>query len=288
MTGFGKTTGEFNNRKYSIEIKSLNSKQTDITVRLPMAFREKEIFLRNILATELIRGKIEFSIRLDNDTSEKGNSINAELFNEYLNQLKALSEKSGMVVDSDTYFRTIMRMPDILKPVNEDFDEDEWSGVFQEIKNALNLMNDFRIQEGNAVGDDILQRIETIKQLSDAIEKYENERIENLRERIAKNLAEVSKKENIDQNRLEQEIIYYLEKLDITEEKVRLANHLSYFKQTADEEENVGKKLGFISQEIGREINTIGSKASHAEIQKIVVQMKDELEKIKEQLMNVL
>jgi uncharacterized protein (TIGR00255 family) len=275
MTGFGKTTGEFNNRKYSIEIKSLNSKQTDITVRLPMAFREKEIFLRNILATELIRGKIEFSIRLDNDTSEKGNSINAELFNEYLNQLKALSEKSGMVVDSDTYFRTIMRMPDILKPVNEDFDEDEWSGVFQEIKNALNLMNDFRIQEGNAVGDDILQRIETIKQLSDAIEKYENERIENLRERIAKNLAEVSKKENIDQNRLEQEIIYYLEKLDITEEKVRLANHLSYFKQTADEEENVGKKLGFISQEIGREINTIGSKSSHAEIQKIVVQMKD-------------
>ncbi len=288
MTGFGKSNCEYNNRKYSIEIKSLNSKQSDIYARIPVLFKEKEILLRNFISANLVRGKIEISIRMENDASDKVNIINKELFADYLIQLKSMSGKAELDIDDNNLFRTVMRMPDILKPAVEAFDELEWNAVFKEIKEAVKHLDEYRIQEGAAIGSDILFRVKKIGELLSEIPAFETERIKIIRERLLKNLGEFNKVENIDENRLEQELIYYLEKLDITEEKVRLVNHLDYFNKTAEENESSGKKLGFISQELGREINTIGSKASHVEIQKIVVQMKDELEKIKEQLMNVL
>lgn len=288
MTGYGKATCECNNHQYSIEIKSLNSKQSDINIRIPLFFKEKEIFIRNLLNTKLVRGKIECSIRMENESTEKGNNLNKSLFKEYFQQLKTISEEMGTKVDDEAIFRSVVRLPDLLKTSSEELSEDEWNLLEGKILEAIEQLESFRIQEGKALSDDILFRIRSISELLSRIPDFEAERILTIKERMQKNLNDYISSENIDLNRYEQEIIYYLEKLDITEEKIRLANHLTYFKETTEESDLSGKKLGFITQEIGREINTIGSKASHTEIQKIVVQMKDELEKVKEQLMNVL
>ncbi len=288
MTGYGKANCECNNHQYTIEIKSLNSKQSDINIRIPQFFKEKEIAIRNLLNNKLVRGKIECSIRMENESTEKGNSINKNLFKEYFRQLKTISEELGSKVDDETIFKSVVRLPDLLRTGNDELSDEEWKMLEIKMGEALSQLESFRVQEGNALSEDIIYRIDSIYSLLQKIPAFEDERMQTIKERLQKNLADSVSSENVDLNRFEQEIIYYLEKLDITEEKIRLANHLSYFKSTSEENDLSGKKLGFITQEIGREINTIGSKASHTEIQKIVVQMKDELEKIKEQLMNVL
>ncbi len=288
MTGYGKANCECNNHQYTIEIKSLNSKQSDINIRIPQFFKEKEIAIRNLLNNKLVRGKIECSIRMENESTEKGNSINKNLFKEYFRQLKTISEELGSKVDDETIFKSVVRLPDLLRTGNDELSDEEWKMLEIKMGEALAQLESFRVQEGNALSEDIIYRIDSIYSLLQKIPAFEDERMQTIKERLQKNLADSVSSENVDLNRFEQEIIYYLEKLDITEEKIRLANHLSYFKSTSEENDLSGKKLGFITQEIGREINTIGSKASHTEIQKIVVQMKDELEKIKEQLMNVL
>jgi len=288
MTGFGKATCEFENNKFSIEIKSLNNKQTDIQVRLPQSYKAKEIEIRNLLISNLIRGKIELFLRLEFSNESSSATINESVFNAYLKQIKKLNKKQKLKLDKKTIFESIMRMPDVLNAPEVEVDEKEWKEIFDTIKKAIAQLVDFRKQEGKAIGKDILNRIENIRKLLQAVPAFEEERVLKIKERIQNNINENISAEKIDSNRLEQEIIFFLEKLDITEEKVRLSNHLKYFEKTASEKSPIGKKLTFISQEIGREINTLGSKASHAEIQKLVVQMKDELEKIKEQLMNVL
>ena len=288
MTGFGKASCEFENNKFSVEIKSLNNKQTDIQVRLPQNYKAKEIEIRNLLASTLIRGKIELNLRLEFSNESSLANINESVFNSYLKQIKKLNKKQNLKLDKNTIFESIMRMPDVLKAPEVELDEEEWEQIFATIKKAIVQLVDFRKQEGKAIGKDILNRIENIRKLLLAVSPFEEERVLKIKERIQNNVKENISAENIDTNRLEQEIIFFLEKLDITEEKVRLGNHLKYFEKTASEKTPIGKKLIFISQEIGREINTLGSKASHSEIQKLVVQMKDELEKIKEQLMNVL
>jgi len=288
MTGFGKATCEYENRKFSIEIKSLNNKQTDIQVRLPQSYKAKEIELRNLLVSSLMRGKIELFLRLEFSNESSSANINENVFNSYLKQIKKLNKKQNLKLDKNTIFESIMRMPDVLKAPEVELDEKEWKEIFATIKKAIAQLVDFRKQEGKAIGKDILNRIENIRKLLLAISPFEEERVLKIKERIQNHVKENISAENIDTNRLEQEIIFFLEKLDITEEKVRLSNHLKYFEKTASEKSPIGKKLIFISQEMGREINTLGSKASHSEIQKLVVQMKDELEKIKEQLMNVL
>ncbi len=288
MTGFGKASSDLKNKKYSVELKSLNNKQTDIQIRIPQNYREKEMYIRKLIISKLLRGKIELSIRLDGNTTGAASTINPDTFAKYYTQLRALSKEQKIDLQDDTVFESIMRLPDILKTEESELDETEWIALSKAIDQALEQLLAFRKQEGKALETDILKRIAKIRHFAEQVPQYEAERIEKIRERINSNLNELKSKEGIDKNRFEQEIIYYLEKLDITEEKVRLANHLNYFEKTSQEQAPLGKKLSFISQEIGREINTLGSKASHYEIQKLVVQMKDELEKIKEQLMNVL
>jgi uncharacterized protein (TIGR00255 family) len=288
MTGFGKTTCEINGKTITIEVKSLNSKQLDIYSRLPNIYKDKEIEIRNIIASQLKRGKIDFSITFDSNDSGNSSKINLALVKEYYNQIKEIDSKLGITTDDTSLLPTILRFPDVLKTGKEELNETEWNKIVNKIADALSMVELFRNQEGLALEKDILSRIKLIEDLLLAIQPFEEERMQKLREKINNGMADVFEKEKIDTNRFEQEMIFYLERLDITEEKVRLTNHCSFFKEVSKKEDQAGKKLGFIAQEIGREINTIGSKANHSEIQKLVVQMKDELEKIKEQLMNVL
>lgn len=288
MTGFGKTTVESGNKKIIIEIKSLNSKQLDLNLRLPNLFKEKEMEIRGMVKEKLDRGKVDMNIYFDNSETDKDVSVNSTVVMQYFNQMMDISTKLGIEPDKDGLLQTIMRFPDTLQVKSEELAEEEWSQLQKGIEKALEEINKFRTQEGKALIKDIIHRVELIQQLASEVPQFEVKRVETIRQKLLEKINEWTEVKNIDQNRLEQEIIYYLEKLDITEEKVRLANHCKYFLETIDKEEAPGRKIGFIAQEIGREINTMGSKANDHDIQKLVVRMKDELEKIKEQSLNVL
>ena len=288
MTGFGKTTVEVNNKKIIIEIKSLNSKQFDMNLRMPPLYREKEMEVRALVKEQLDRGKIDMIIYFDNAETGKNGSINRPVVIEYFHQLVEISEQLGMEPDKNGLLQTVMRFPDTLQVKNEELEEEEWQALCDGINQALTAINNFRLQEGQALAKDIRHRVLLIQELASQVPPFEQQRIVSIRQRLQEKINEWTDITNIDQNRLEQEIVYYLEKLDITEEKVRLANHCKYFLETIEKEDAPGRKIGFIAQEMGREINTLGSKANDHDMQKLVVLMKDELEKIKEQSLNIL
>ncbi len=286
MTGFGKAECEINNKKVSIEIKSLNSKNIDIYTKIRGIYREKELYIRNLLSKQLERGKIEFSLYYEIINEEKTNIINQEVVKNYIKQLQSVNTDLELN-SNEQLLQSAMRLPDVLTPSKEELDNEEWEVVNSQINTAIENIISFRKQEGESLQKDISLRINNIESKLKEVEQFESQRIETVKQRIKDNLEELKIK-NIDNDRFEQELIYYLEKFDITEEKVRLKNHCKYFIEMLSEEGAIGKKLGFISQEIGREINTLGSKANNTDIQKIVVNMKDELEKIKEQVLNIL
>ena len=288
MTGFGKMTIETGNKKIVIEVKSLNSKQLDINLRIPNLYKEKEMEIRNLIKNWLERGKIDVCIYFDNSETEKAVSINSLVVEQYFKQMLEVANTLGVEINNNELLQTIMRFPDTLKQPSEELDEAEWLQLKAWTEKALEMTDLFRKREGEVLIKDILHRIDLIKAYAAEVPQYEGKRIEGVRQRLQEKMKEWQEIQNIDQNRMEQEIIYYLEKLDITEEKVRLANHCQYFIETVEKEEAPGRKLGFIAQEIGREINTMGSKANDHDIQKLVVHMKDELEKIKEQSLNIL
>jgi uncharacterized protein (TIGR00255 family) len=281
MTGYGKSVLQLPTKKITIELKSLNSKSLDLNTRMPSIYREKELDIRKILADILERGKIDFSIFIEVTAEDTSTQINVPVVKQYINQLKK-------VVDGDELelLKMAVRFPDALNTVREEIDEDEWKAIQQEITKAIEALNNYRLNEGKVLEQDFNNRIVIISDLLDKVIAMDPERIEGVRERLLKGVEEL--KDKYDENRFEQELIYYIEKFDITEEKVRLKNHLNYFLESINSADSNGKKLGFISQEMGREINTIGSKSNYAPMQQLVVQMKDELEKIKEQLLNVL
>lgn len=282
MTGFGKAVLQLPTKKISVEIKSLNSKNLDLNVRIPSNYKEKEFALRNQIAEQAERGKVDFSIYLEITAEETTSKINAPIVKAYIAQMK------NIIPDADPteLMKMAVRMPDALKTDRDEIDENEWQKVQETINEAIESFKKFRASEGKVLQNDFVNRIETIRSLMQQTLSFDKERVEIVKTRLRDALSDI--KENIDENRFEQELIYYLEKYDITEEKVRLENHLNYFLQTLNTESSTGRKLGFITQEIGREINTMGSKSNHSEMQKLVVQMKDELEKIKEQVLNVL
>ncbi len=286
MTGYGKSTCEFKNKKISIEIKTLNSKGIDLNTRIPSQYKEHELEIRSEIINKLERGKVDFSIFVEQTGAEKNTIINTEIVENYLSQLQKIAKDNNL---SDTnLLSTVMRLPETLKIDTPEVDETEWMQVRKAIDQTIAETNNFRIQEGAVLVADFVQRIKIIENCLNSIEPLAKERIIKIKDRIRTNLFDVVSKDAVDNNRLEQEIIFYIEKIDITEEQTRLANHCKYFIETIEKECSAGKKLGFISQEIGREINTIGSKSNDYEMQKLVVQMKDELEKIKEQLLNIL
>ena len=285
MTGFGRATLVLPKKKITVEAKSLNSKQVDISTRIPSFYKEKELDVRSYLSNTLRRGKIELSIFVENISTDTQHKINQELVNTYMDALQEVGEEK---IEAGTLLSMAMRLPDAMKVEREDFDKDEWIAVMNVVKQAVEALIDYRKTEGISLEKDIKEQILTIDKLHDQVPKYEQERINTIKERISTKLSDVLQSVDFDKDRLEQEMIYFIEKLDVSEEKVRLKNHCSYFIETMNSEESNGKKLGFISQELGREINTMGSKANHTEIQKLVVQMKDALEKIKEQTLNVL
>ncbi len=279
MTGYGKSVVQLDTKKITIEVKSLNSKNLDLNSRFPAVYREKEIEIRRKLAKELIRGKIDLSFYIETTAEETTTRINKDIVSQYVRQLENIKEDSDVL-------SIAMRLPDVLKTEREEIDEDEWSVIEKSIHEAMVSLQGFRSDEGKVLKEDFVLRIRSIEDRLEDVIQLDDERLQAVRERLQKSITELEL--TVDENRFEQELIYYLEKLDITEEKVRLNNHLKYFLEELNSEISNGKKLGFISQEIGREINTIGSKANFAPMQKKVVQMKDDLEKIKEQLLNVL
>tara|TARA_B100000497_G_scaffold12160_1_gene13825 strand:+ start:4350 stop:5195 length:846 start_codon:yes stop_codon:yes gene_type:complete len=281
MTGYGKSVLQLADKTISIEIKSLNSKSLDLNMRMPSAYRSKELGLRKSIAAELIRGKVDFSLHVDTSGKETHTNVNTTVINKYIQQLEAVSTGTRM-----QFLQMAIKMPDAISTERDDVDENEWDNIYIEIRKAIENISQYRLEEGIVLEADFKKRIGIINNLLEEVLKIDPERIINVRERLNKGVCEL--KEKYDENRFEQELVYYIEKFDITEEKVRLQNHLEYFIKTLSSGESNGKKLGFISQEMGREINTIGSKANFAPMQKLVVQMKDELEKIKEQLLNVL
>ena len=287
MTGYGKAVVAFGEKKIHVEVKSLNSKQLDLNTRIAPLYREKEMEMRQMVAEALIRGKVDMSVWIEKDTVADPTPINAALVENYYQQIKSISEKTGIPVPED-WFYTLLRMPDVLtKTEVEELVEDEWVAVRGAVQEALKNLVDFRIQEGAALEKKFAEKIDNIERLLGEIVPYETCRVEKIKARIIDGLQQIPGVE-YDKNRLEQELIYYIEKLDISEEKQRLTNHLKYFRDTMREPAGQGKKLGFIAQEMGREINTTGSKSNQAEMQNIVVKMKDELEQIKEQVLNAL
>lgn len=286
MTGFGKVTAELPSKKVTVEIKALNSKQLDLSTRIPSAYREKEMEIRNLLLQNLERGKIEFSIYVEYIGRDTPTQINTAAIENYYLQIKDVSEKLNIELPSD-WFKVLLRLPDVVRTEVPEADETEWDMVESAIKEAIKQLVEFRIQEGAMLSKLFQEKISNIATLLTEVEKYEGERIEKVKTRIQENLEKIAGLD-FDKNRFEQEMIYYIEKLDINEEKNRLDNHLKYFISTMMDDSSAGKKLGFISQEIGREINTLGSKSNHVEMQQIVVRMKDELEQMKEQILNVL
>ena len=286
MTGYGKAVVELPHKKLTIEIRSLNSKQFDLFTRIPMIYREKEIGLRNDLSKKLERGKIDLSFTVEHISKDVSASIDHTLLKQYHQEIKALAQKMYLEEPKD-WFQTLLRMPDVMKQDIEELDDEEWALIEKTIEKAVNELIGFRVQEGEMLKNLLVEKIANIRQLLQDVEPYEGERIEKVKSRIYDGLATLENKE-YDTNRFEQEMIYYIEKLDVNEEKSRLTHHLDYFIETLNDQKSQGKKLGFIAQEMGREINTLGSKSNHSDIQRIVVQMKDELEQIKEQILNVL
>ena len=287
MTGFGRAECDLRGTIYSIEIKSLNSKQLDTTVKLPLILRDREPEIRNMISSELQRGKIEIGIYPEAKEGSTVHSINGRVVGDYISQLRRIAQESGLN-EGDRLLQMAMLLPDAMRSDKEIINDDDWDSIRQAVLKALGELVSFRMQEGKAMEEDILQRVRYILEKVKQIEPFENERIDRIRRRISTGLEELGKEVNTDPGRLEQEMILYIEKLDITEEKVRLKNHCEYLLETLKEGSSVGKKLGFITQEMVREINTLGSKASDSDIQRLVVEMKDELEKIREQVQNVL
>ncbi len=281
MTGYGKSIIQLPSKKITVEIKSLNSKNLDLNTRVPSSYREKELAMRDKLAKSLVRGKVDFNLFVEITGETTNTQINETIVKQYIKQLSS-------VVDGDPVelLKMAVRMPDSLKTERDEIDETEFDAILKAIDDALLAVTNYRNDEGKVLEDDFVKRIDNISTLLDQVIDMDGERIDNVKERLRKAVSEL--KESVDENRFEQELIYYLEKYDITEEKVRLKNHLEYFIEAIRSKDSNGKKLGFISQEIGREINTIGSKSNFAPMQQLVVQMKDELEKIKEQALNVL
>ena len=288
MTGYGKATAELSDKKINVEIKSLNSKAMDLSTRIAPLYREKEIEIRNEIAKALERGKVDFSLWIDKkDACELITPINQDVVVAYYERIRTISETTGIPAPED-WFSTLLRMPEVMtKNDMQELSEEEWKAVHATVLQAIQNLVDFRIQEGAALEKKFREKISNIAKLLTSVDPYEKERVEKIKERITDAL-EKTISVDYDKNRLEQELIYYIEKLDINEEKQRLSNHLKYFINTMEDGSGQGKKLGFIAQEMGREINTLGSKSNHAEMQKIVVQMKDELEQIKEQVLNVM
>ena len=287
MTGYGKAECELALKKITVEVRSLNSKVLDVNTRIPGVYREKELEIRRELSDRLIRGKVDFNIFSESLGVESNSAINSPMVKSYFSQLSEISKELQIPV-SEVTLQIIMQLPEVVKTTRDEPDENEWKTIVNTIREALDAMDNFRIQEGLSLYNDIIFNINTITTLLEQVAPYELERSAKVKERILEGLKELSSPEGVDHNRLEQEMIFYLEKLDINEEKVRLGNHCTYFLETLELEEPVGKKLGFIAQEIGREINTLGSKANHTEMQKLVIGMKDALERVKEQLLNAL
>lgn len=290
MTGYGKAEAALGHKKITVEIRSLNSKQTDLAVKLPALYRPQEYEIRNLVAKRLQRGKIDVYITVELAGSQNSVTLNKQAFDEYYTQLMALADGQNMAwgtkaVDA-ALLQVILRLPDVVQTETTTLSDEENHALMKAVEEALNHIEAFREQEGAILIADLLKRIDKIESLKNGVEPYEKARTETIKARIRENIEAIGIP--LDSNRLEQEMIYYIEKLDITEEKVRLQNHCNYFREVAHSEEGVGRKLGFIAQELGREINTLGSKANEATMQKMVVEMKDELEKIKEQLLNIL
>ncbi|UTW64187.1 YicC family protein [bacterium SCSIO 12741] len=287
MTGFGKAASDFEGKKITVETKSLNSKTSDIKTRIPSTYRDRELVIRSTILKKLERGKIDLIISIENVEALPSSRINQELAQNYHDQLKELEGKLG--VSTDNPIESVLRMPNVIETESFEATDEEWSCIESLLHESLNNLYDFRQKEGAALEADLNNRVDTIETLLEELLKLAPERIEAKRQKLQQRFQEVQEElDALDQNRFEQELIYYLEKLDINEEKVRLRSHIEYFRKTMALNGNQGKKLGFIAQEMGREINTIGSKANHAEMQQLVVQMKDALEKIKEQVLNVL
>lgn len=291
MTGYGNSVAEYNSKKIHVEIKSLNSKALDLNVRIAPVYREKEMEIRQIVSNVVERGKVDFSIWVEKSDQQLAAPINKQVAKNYILQIKELADETGLSLPSlsaTDWVPVLLRLPEALSSQDvEELTQDEWNAALSAIDEALCKYQDFRKQEGAALSKKFSEKIDNIEALLGRIEPYETERVEKIRQRIKDNLEKLPGME-YDKNRLEQEMIYYIEKLDINEEKQRLRNHLNYFRQTMAEGPGQGKKLGFIAQEMGREINTTGSKSNHAEMQNIVVKMKDELEQIKEQVLNVM
>lgn len=287
MTGYGKAECLLPDKKLTIEIRSLNSKQMDTNARLPSLYKEKELEIRQLITAGLERGKVECSFHYELSEQAASGTINVAVVKSYYEQLYKIAGELGLP-SSPEFLSTVLRMPDTIRTEKAEIKDEEWFRVKDALLKALDQVREFRNQEGLSLDKDMRQRVGSISEKLEQVSKYESERMEQIRDRIGNNLAEFLKKDAVDENRFEQELIYYIEKLDVSEEKVRLANHCNYFLETMDDQGPAGKKLGFISQEMGREINTLGSKANHTEIQKLVVEMKDELERIKEQVLNVL
>lgn len=290
MTGYGRITRVLGDKKISCEIKSLNSKQIDINFKLPANYREYELEYRSLIAKYIVRGKVDVVVAVEEDSLKNRPLINKSVIKAYYEQIKNISNDISIPEPcSDNWFRILLSMPDVYQTDTVSASNEDSAEILSVVKDSLLVFDKFRQQEGNTLESFLKERIKRISLLLTEVDKYEKERVQRIKERILDELKQLSAKSDIiDQNRLEQEMIFYIEKLDISEEKSRLKCHLEYFVNTIDAEQNQGKKLGFISQEIGREINTLGSKSNHSEIQKIVVMMKDELEQIKEQVLNVL
>ena len=282
MTGYGKSVLQLPTKKISIELKSLNSKSLDLNARMPSMYRAKELSIRKLIASQLVRGKVDFSLYVEITGEDTSSKINKTVVQEYIKQLKDVINTG----EETEYLKMAIRLPDAVTTERDEIDENEWSTIASEIDKALKNIVIYRKDEGAILKQDFENRIATLRDLLNQVIAMDPDRIDGVRARLDKGIADI--KEKVDENRFEQELVYYIEKFDITEEKVRLDNHLDYFTSSLNSEDSNGKKLGFISQEIGREINTIGSKSNYAPMQKLVVQMKDELEKIKEQLLNVL
>ncbi len=286
MTGFGLASSEYNQKKINVEIRSLNSKFLELNIKLPKTYSDKESIIRNDCVKFIERGKANVSIGFEQNAIEDQRQINKELFHSYYNQLKSLADE--LSVNNTDIFRSVISIPEVFNTQEQNTNDEEWKIIHHTFLQAVENFNQFRIDEGNTLSIDLVKRIESILNGITEVEKFEGNRVPQIKEKLNQLLADQVGVENVDQNRLEQELIYYIEKFDITEEKIRLSSHCNYFLDVMKEKEANGKKLGFISQEIGREINTMGSKANDANIQKIVVGMKDELEKIKEQLLNII
>ncbi|MBQ3233460.1 MAG: YicC family protein [Alistipes sp.] len=286
MTGFGKGEAVYGDKKFRVELRSLNSKQLDLSIKLPGKYRAAEAEVRNIITRELQRGKVDCFISVESAVAETSAHINTEAFKAYADELRRVCTETSLKIDDSALMQSLLRLPDVVTTEEREVSAEEIASIVEAAKSAVAELNAFRVQEGQILIADLLKRIDLIEQYRHEVEPFESARVDTIKNRIRENIEKLQLE--VDNNRLEQEMIFYIEKLDITEEKVRLDNHCRYFREVAAEEEAAGRKLGFIAQELGREINTMGSKSNEANMQRLVVKMKDELEKIKEQVLNIL